>query len=184
MLKVYCDMETDGGGWTIFQRRQDGSENFDCGWGDYEKGFGDLNGEFWLGLDKIHRLISLGDRSHRSTLRIDMSDLEGNERYAKYTTFDISDSTNKYRLSVAGYIGDSGDSLVRHNGMMFTTKDNDNDRSSDNCATYYSGGWWYLRCHYANLNGVYGSTSYGLGVNWSAWKGFYYSLKTTEMKMR
>ena len=53
-MKVYCDMESDGGGWTVYQRRQDGSEDFYRDWDDYVSGFGDLTGEFWLGLEKIY----------------------------------------------------------------------------------------------------------------------------------
>ena len=64
-------METDGGGWTVFQRRQDGSVDFYRNWTDYENGFGYLNGEFWLGLSKIHRLSKGGS----NILRIDLKPL-------------------------------------------------------------------------------------------------------------
>ena len=78
--------------------------------------------------------------------------------------------------------------MALHNGMMFTTKDKDNDRSSTrNCAVTYKGAWWYKDCHDSNLNGLYGrgaNTKYGEGVNWFTWRGYHYSLKTTEMKIR
>ena len=86
------------------------------------------------------------------------------------------------------YSGTAGDSFsAEHNGMAFTTKDSDNDITSFNCAQIYKGGWWYGNCHYSNLNGVYhhgNHKSYGDGVNWYHWKGHYYSLKKTEMKIR
>ena len=67
-------METDGGGWTVFQRRMDGTVNFYRGWSDYLSGFGDLDGEFWLGLSKIHRLTTVN-----TTLRVDLHDFSGNK---------------------------------------------------------------------------------------------------------
>ena len=175
-------METDGGGWTVFQRRMDGTVNFYRSWKDYLCGFGDLDGEFWLGLNKIHRLTS-----RNSTLRVDLQDFRGNKRYAKYSIFNVGDSDTKYKLLVQGYTGDAGDSLKWHNGMKFTTRDHDNDASSDNCAVRFKGAWWYIHCHASNLNGLYLSgshTSYADGVCWSHWLGQYYSLKFTEMKVK
>ena len=94
-------MSTDGGGWTVFQRRQDGSQNFYLGWSAYKAGFGDLDGEFWLGLDKIHRLSQSG----QNILRVDLMDFNGAERYAKYGTFSVADESDKYKLQIGSYSG-------------------------------------------------------------------------------
>jgi len=99
-------MDTDDGGWTVFQRREDGSVDFYLYWTDYQQGFGNLSGEFWLGLDKIHRLTST-----TTQLRVDMQDFEGNSAYAQYSNFSVGDSVSKYTLSVSGYSGTAGDSL-------------------------------------------------------------------------
>ena len=183
-------METAGGGWVVFQRRMDGTVHFYRNWADYLKGFGDLNGEFWLGLNKIHRLTQAAN----TTLRVDLADFEGGKRYANYSTFQVLDSSRKYTLMIGGYSGDAGDSMAEHNGMSFTTLDEDNDNYAggshphkDNCAIAFKGAWWYHGCHYSNLNGRYLSghhISYADGINWYHWKDFYYSLKTTEMKLR
>ena len=83
--------------------------------------------------------------------------------------------------------GNSGDSLAVHRDMPFTTRDQDNDDVVDNCAIKYNGAWWYERCHQSNLNGLYHRGSHSSmadGVNWFHWKGYHYSLKRTEMKIR
>ena len=83
--------------------------------------------------------------------------------------------------------GTAGDSLSGHRGSPFTTKDQDNDTWSSNCAVKYKGAWWYTSCHASNLNGVYHHgkhSSYADGVNWSSWKGNHYSAKRAEMKIR
>ena len=176
-------METDGGGWTVFQRRMDGSVDFYRKWRDYKYGFGSLEGEFWLGLDKISRLTEL-----KSCIRVDLEDFEGNKKYANYSTFSVGGAIGLYKLTVGGYSGNAGDSLIVHNGMKFTTIDRDNDKASINCALLFSGAWWYNNCHASNLNGLYlrGKTeTYADGVNWWAFRRtHYYSLKFTEMKMR
>ena len=180
-FSVYCDMRTDGGGWTVFQRRQDGSVDFYRGWNDYKTGFGQLTAEFWLGNDKIHRLTA----SRPSSLRVELKDWNGGKAYAKYSKFNIGDKQGQYRLEVGSYSGTAGDSLRQDNSMSFSTKDRDNDRWSGNCALSYTGAWWHSVCHYSNLNGKYlGDTTSTKGVNWYHWKNAYVSLKFTEMKLR
>ncbi|XP_028411167.1 ryncolin-4-like [Dendronephthya gigantea] len=176
-------MTTSGGGWIVFQRRLDGSVAFYRGWQDYKQGFGNLSGEYWLGLDKIHMMTNI---SHNE-LRIDLEDTSGNTSYAHYNSFKVSSESEKYKLNVGGYHGTAGDSLKKHNGMAFTTKDSDNDDTVYNCAVKFKGAWWYRSCHDSNLNGLYhygADTSYADGINWYHWKGYHYSLKSTSMKMR
>lgn len=177
-------MDTDGGGWTVFQRRMDGTVDFYRTWTDYEQGFGDLSGEFWLGLSKIHRLTSTNSRENHG-LRIELSDFANTKRFAKYSSFSVGAATTKYTLNVGGFSGNAGDSLAAtHNGMKFSTKDQDNDVNSSNCAIVYTGGWWYRKCHASNLNGQYLVNSKDhKGIQWwSTWKKD--TLKFTEIKVR
>ena len=188
-FEVYCDF-SDNEGWTVFQRRFDRSVNFTRNWDDYERGFGDARGEYWLGLKNVRRLISDGTTW---ALRIDLESFEGGTAYAVYDTFAVSDAASNYTLSVGEYSGNSGDSLKYagfgtggiHNGMPFTTLDRDNDYSISNCANNCKGGWWYNNCFAANLNGEYlgPSGNEWKGVIWYTWKSKQ-SFKSTQMKMR
>ncbi|XP_022786675.1 angiopoietin-related protein 7-like, partial [Stylophora pistillata] len=182
---VFCDQKTAGGGWTVFQKRLDGSVDFYLGWADYKRGFGNLNGEFWLGLDKIHRLTK-----ERCRIHVDLEDINGKTAYAEYDFFGVASERSKYRLSLGTYSGTAGDSLSYHRGSAFSTKDRDNDQNgSGSCATRCKGGWWYNgnACLSSNLNGLYlhgpHSTSWE-GVNWYKWKGSSYSAKRAEMKIK
>ncbi|NXH12116.1 FGL2 protein, partial [Bucco capensis] len=175
-FEVYCDMQTQGGGWTVLQRRQDGSTNFNRTWNDYKNGFGNLSREFWLGNDKIHLLT----KSQEMQLRIDLEDFDGIREYAKYEHFYVANEYLKYRLSVHGYSGTAGDALrysrsYNHDQKFFTTPDKDNDRyPSGNCGAYYSSGWWFDACLSANLNGKYYHKKYkGVrnGIFWGTWHG-------------
>ena len=181
-FNVYCDMRTDGGGWTVFQRRQDGSVDFYRGWNDYKSGFGQLTAEFWLGNDKIHRLTA----ARPSSLRVELEDWNGVRVFAKYGKFKIGDEQVHYRLEVGSYSGTAGDSLAYHNNMAFSTKDRDNERWSNNCAVSLTGAWWYNSCQSSNLNGKYVGNVKGNanGVNWLEFKQDFLSLKFTEMKLR
>ncbi|XP_028401411.1 techylectin-5B-like [Dendronephthya gigantea] len=182
-IKVRCDMTTSGGGWTIIQRRVDGSVSFQRNWKDYMLGFGDHHSEFWLGLEHIKRMTNM----ERMILRVDMGDTTGDMKHAAYDFFAVASKMTKYKLSLGAYSGNAGDALVLHDGMEFSTHDQDNDKSAQNCAQTYKGGWWYNACHKANLNGFYylgPHTSYADGVNWHPWKGYNYSLREVEMKIR
>ena len=173
-------MDTDGGGWTVFQKRMDGSVDFYLNWADYVHGFGNNSGEYWLGLSKLYRLAN-SDVSTK--LRVDMRDKDGNSAYASYSTFYIGGATTDYTLHVSGYSGTAGDSLGYHHLKKFSTKDNDNDEHNSNCANKYKGGWWYRACHDVNINGLYGVDNTS-GIIWKKWKGYYHSLPFTEMKIR
>uniref|UniRef100_F6UAK1 Fibrinogen C-terminal domain-containing protein n=1 Tax=Ciona intestinalis TaxID=7719 RepID=F6UAK1_CIOIN len=183
-IQVYCDLVTDGGGWVVFQRRKDGSENFFRGWNDYVSGFGNLEGELWLGLDVIHNLTA----NNEYEMRVDLEDFNGNKTHAVYSNFVVSVAP-LYALAVSGYSGNAGERNYTRNGKRnFSTKDRDQDTlATANCAESFKGGWWYTACHAANLNGLYLSgqhDSYANGVNWRPWRGYHYSLKISEMKLR
>uniref|UniRef100_A0A8C5WM37 Fibrinogen C-terminal domain-containing protein n=1 Tax=Leptobrachium leishanense TaxID=445787 RepID=A0A8C5WM37_9ANUR len=181
-MKVLCDMHTDGGGWIVFQRRWDGSVDFYRDWNSYKKGFGSRLNEFWLGNDNLSKLTSTGTWE----LRIDLQDFEETKHFAKYKSFKVLDESVKYKLLVTAYTdGNAGDGMEHHNNMPFSTKDNDS--SPGKCVVPYKGGWWYNSCHNANLNGLYHQgkhQSYGDGINWQSGKGYYYSYKYSEMKIR
>ena len=179
-FRVYCDMKTSRGGWTVIQRRADGSVDFYRKWNDYKVGFGNLKNEFWLGNDKIHRLT----KRKNMMIRFDLEDFSGKKVYAEYKLFYIDGERSDYRLHVKSYSGTAGDSFTHHDGMPFSTKDRGRSR---NCATTYTGAWWYRGCHRSNLNGKYlkgKHSSYANGINWYHFKGYHYSLKKTEMKVR
>ncbi|XP_043427818.1 tenascin-X isoform X14 [Prionailurus bengalensis] len=178
-LNVFCDMETDGGGWLVFQRRMDGQTDFWRDWEDYAHGFGNISGEFWLGNEALHSLTKAGDYSMRVDLRA------GDEAvFAQYDSFRVDSAPEYYRLHLEGYHGTAGDSMSYHSGSVFSARDRDPNNLLISCAVSYRGAWWYRNCHYANLNGLYGSTVDHQGVSWYYWKGFEFSVPFTEMKLR
>uniref|UniRef100_A0A2I3TKL8 Tenascin XB n=1 Tax=Pan troglodytes TaxID=9598 RepID=A0A2I3TKL8_PANTR len=178
-LNVFCDMETDGGGWLVFQRRMDGQTDFWRDWEDYAHGFGNISGEFWLGNEALHSLTQAGDYSMRVDLRA------GDEAvFAQYDSFRVDSAAEYYRLHLEGYHGSAGDSMSYHSGSVFSARDRDPNNLLISCAVSYRGAWWYRNCHYANLNGLYGSTVDHQGVSWYHWKGFEFSVPFTEMKLR
>uniref|UniRef100_A0A671VCH4 Tenascin Cb n=1 Tax=Sparus aurata TaxID=8175 RepID=A0A671VCH4_SPAAU len=178
-VQVYCDMNTDGGGWIVFLRRQSGKLEFFRNWKNYTAGFGDMNDEFWLGLSNLHKITAGGQYE----LRVDLRD-KGETAYAQYDKFSVSEPRTRYKVHVGGYSGTAGDSMTYHHGRPFSTYDHDNDIAVTNCALSYKGAFWYKNCHRVNLMGRYGDNSHSKGVNWFHWKGHEHSIEFAEMKIR
>ncbi|KAM5146815.1 ficolin-2-like [Mantella aurantiaca] len=183
-LRVMCDMETDGGGWIIFQRRSDGSVDFSRDWESYKEGFGNQWSEFWLGNENIHTLTAKGNFQ----LRIDLGDFDNNHTYATYEGFSVGGESEQYTLHINNYIeGTAGDSLSYQNNQKFSTKDKDNDDSSNfSCTAVYNAAWWHKACYDSSLNGLYlkGEHNEKGGVAWAKFRGIQYSHKFSEMKFR
>ena len=116
---AYCEMnDEDSNGWIIIQNRFDGSTDFFRTWSEYKQGFGNIAGEFWMGLDKIYELTS----SKLHELMIEMEDFNKNKRTARYSAFAISDESSFYTLNILGsFSGNAEDSLKYHAGMKFST---------------------------------------------------------------
>ncbi|XP_071836810.1 techylectin-5A-like [Apostichopus japonicus] len=140
-IQVYCEMESNGGGWTVFQRRSSASTDFNRGWSDYKNGFGNKNQDHWLGNKYIHSMTN--QKTYQ--LRIDLRDSGSSSKYAVYSTFRINNEADKYRLSVRSHSGNTGyDSLSDSNNKQFSTKDRDNDGwSRYDCAERHGGAWWF-----------------------------------------
>ncbi|XP_059154882.1 fibroleukin-like [Physella acuta] len=184
--KLLCDSVTDGGGWIVIQRRIGHREyNYQRmvnqhTWGIYKSGFGHNSGDLWLGNDWIARLTSMG----YTDLRIELK-YKKKHYYATYSNFTVGNESMKYKMSYSSYNGNVSDGLKDHNGMNFSTYDQDNDQwPHGSCAKSHTGGWWFNKCLTSNLNGIWGSLEFGKGVNWENLTGWRDSLEFTEMKLR
>ncbi|XP_066488050.1 fibrinogen gamma chain-like [Tiliqua scincoides] len=208
---VYCEIDTLGNGWTVFQRRLDGSENFNKNWIQYKEGFGHLSPndqtEFWLGNEKVHLITTQSAIPY--ALRIELEDWSGQKSHADYAHFRLGAEADKYRLTYAFFSGgEAGDAFdgfnfgddpsdkifTSHNGMQFSTPESDNDKYEGNCAEQDGSGWWMNRCHAGHLNGKYyqggtytekdaGPAGYDNGIIWATWRSRWYSMKKTTMKI-
>ena len=185
-VPTFCECDNEGV-WTTIQRRLDGCVDFYRNWTEYKQGFGNINGEYWLGNDAIHQITS----TVSYTLKVVLTDWIGATKYAKYATFTIADETDGYRLTLGSYSGSAGNSMSQNNGQQFSTWDRDNDLYADvSCAQADSSAWWYNHCGIANLNGLYldanaeGSPRTPKGIFWYHWHGWYYSFKETKMMIK
>ncbi|XP_033117252.1 fibrinogen-like protein 1 [Anneissia japonica] len=182
---TYCDMDTDGKAWTVFQRRKDGSVNFNQNWQNYASGFGALSGEFWLGNKEIHTITS----SAKYEFRIDMVTKDDNAYHVTYESIEIGSEAENFRLNLGDYIGVKsnaidgllcgGTAMWCSNGMSFSTPDRDNDNSDgSSCSISNKCGWWFNACYRSKLNGEYKQ-----GIVWDIYR-MHYILRFSEMKMR
>lgn len=172
-----CDTNTEGGGWVVIQRRSTGTVDFFQSWASYKTGFGSLDGDFWLGNERIHNLTSRQPHELLVTL-----EYKGAVNFARYSSFAIGDEASSYKLMLAGYSGTAGDSLLSHKDMAFSTHDRDNDlHRTSNCAVEYHGAWWYRSCQSSNLNGRWGDAK--IGPRWAAFSGSQ-PVTFSEMKIR
>ncbi|XP_065357388.1 angiopoietin-related protein 2-like [Calliphora vicina] len=162
-IMVFCDMEIAGGNWMHILRRIDGSENFTRPWSDYVNGFGNVEGEYWIGLQNLNVLTN---KNGRQQLYVHFENSPGLSYYALYNNFLVGDATQIYKLKSLGtYEGTAVDGMAFYAGQKFSTFDYDNDGSSTrDCAREKNGGWWFNDCGFAEPTGIYGSA----GVRWDS----------------
>uniref|UniRef100_A0A914W4M2 Uncharacterized protein n=1 Tax=Plectus sambesii TaxID=2011161 RepID=A0A914W4M2_9BILA len=191
-FNAYCDMETDGGGWTVFQRRINGDLLFYTKtWKDYKIGFNDgLENNLWLGNDIIHVMST---KDSNVELRIDLwgdrnprSNNSNGYWWEKHTNFYIDDEAHFYTLHLTsfptgnattsgnGFTWSNG--ITYSNGFKFSTGDAIQDASFDCSSLFLLGGWWMNghSCASAALNGKYMPVGSG-----SSYGFFWYTASTT-----
>ncbi|CAL1301594.1 unnamed protein product [Larinioides sclopetarius] len=184
-MEVYCDMETDGGGWTVIQRRGqygNGEDYFNKKWNYYKQGFGNLKKEFWLGNDKIYSITNQGQYE----LRMDLEQDDGKSAFTVFENFWIEYEDAKYKLHLSDGSGPGGDAISNHDGYAFYTGDQPNRPGNDQSTR--SGGWWRNGKGTSSLNGLnlYKTNKVGSsdGITWFTFGGPKTSLKSTEIKVR
>ncbi|XP_050081952.1 angiopoietin-related protein 1-like [Anopheles aquasalis] len=181
-FEVYCEQTAFGGGWIVFQYRYDGSLDFYRGWNEFRDGFGDLNKEFWLGLEKVHHITK--DRKHE--LIVELKDFSGTYKYARYRAFEIGSESDQYVLKdLKMFEGTVKNDMADNTGMMFSTKDRDNDHyQARHCAQFHESAWWHEACTYANLNGRYIDAEDYKSMFWWDFKNSRQGLSYSRMMIR
>lgn len=182
---AFCDLSGDFGE-TVIQRRKDGSRNFDQTWEKYESGFGDFEGDFWLGLRRIRSLVAQGN----SVLHVQLEDWKRGRRSAEYR-FSLGGPERNYTIQVTHLSGDLPGPLGNRSGVMFSTRDRDNRRLGRSaCGHAPSGGWWLDACGDANLNGRHfharasSRPERRRGIHWRAAPRSLHTLQLTQISVR
>uniref|UniRef100_A0A8C3M3F1 Uncharacterized protein n=1 Tax=Geospiza parvula TaxID=87175 RepID=A0A8C3M3F1_GEOPR len=202
-FEVLCDMDFRGGGWTVVQKRTDGIVQFQRTWSEYLDGFGDLTGEFWLGLRKIFDIVN--QKATHFSLYVDLESENDKHAYASYNGFWIEDESCYFKIHLGHYSGNAGDAFRGYrrednqNSMPFSTFDVDNDgcrpmctvkgQPVKSCSNFSDNtGWWFNKCGLANLNGVhrYRGRFLATGIHWDTWtmNKKPVKIKSVSMKIR
>lgn len=192
--EVWCDQETEGGGWTVmlWRKKQPIQIDFRRNWQSYSEGFGSADGEYWIGLETLYKLT----KGNPYNLRVEMT-WEDEEAVSLYDFFSVGPGrlgSRGYELNVGGYNKSStgGDAMEYHSGMDFSTYDRDNDGATGGSCSEWSGGggWWFNFCYYSNPTGIYPpmdlppNTQVDHLIEWRKWQGYYTYLSSFRMLIR
>ncbi|XP_060658819.1 fibrinogen-like protein 1 [Drosophila nasuta] len=152
-MTVLCESNLleAGAGWTVIQRRKHDGFNFNRTWSEYKDGFGNLRGEFFLGLEKIHLLT----QSQPHELYIYIERFLNKTIYARYSKFVIGDEKEFYNLKELGnYSGNAFDKMEGNwhekisaaDVQAFTSKNCDSLTFPDFIQICY---WWNFTLRFA-----------------------------------
>ncbi|XP_023032089.2 angiopoietin-related protein 7-like [Drosophila willistoni] len=177
-ISALCEGDIEGGGWLVIHKRFDGSVDFNRTWTEYRNGFGNKEGEFFIGLDNLHLITN----SQTYELYVQLGYHDGTFRFASYDNFTIGNETTKYKLeSLGGFKGTAIDVMKVNLNQAFSSFDQDNDQWGGNCAQW-CGAWWHRYCSDAHLNGKYFNREVDDYSSMSWWMSI--SLKSVQMLIR
>ncbi|XP_015032497.3 fibrinogen-like protein 1 [Drosophila willistoni] len=180
-FSAFCNGDIEGGGWIVIQKQFDGSVDFNRTWTEYREGFGNVGGEFFIGLEKLHSITNSGSFE----LYMQLGFFNRSFNFAAYDNFSIGSEDEKYELKSLGrFRGTAPNNMNYHLNQKFSTFDQDNDPWVEgNCAITVGGGWWYQTCSLVHFNGKYHNTEVYKkeSINWGA---AFKSLKSAQMLIR
>ncbi|XP_023036232.2 fibrinogen-like protein 1 [Drosophila willistoni] len=180
-FSAFCNGDIEGGGWIVIQKQFDGSVDFNRTWTEYRQGFGNVGGEFFIGLEKLHSITNSGS----SELYMQLGFFNGSFNFAAYDNFSIGSEDEKYELKSLGrFRGTAPNNMNYHLNQKFSTFDQDNDPWVEgNCAFAVGGGWWYKYCLRVHFNGRYYKSKVNK-INSINWGADFESLKSAQMLIR